>query len=257
MPPDGVAKKTMSVPLADAQESGSDALAGFVEKWRSRWPEWAIAEVFVAPGEREAALAWAALQQEVVDAAWGGSDPLPGEAKLAWWQEELQGWSAGRRRHPLGLVLQRRQAPWAELGAVLPSLSASRERARDHDEACELLRPFARAATAVDAALFDGAPARSEPDRDPSPVIAMLLGIRLAHSGVSSAPLDVVARAGAEDAARRWREQLLREWPAQTAAQRPRRLWCALARHRLQQHDPARPLPPWRTLLVAWRAARN
>ena len=62
-----------------------ESLDSFLDKWRTRWPEWAVAQAFVPPAQRDIALAWAALQQELTDAAWGGSDPRPGEAKLAWW----------------------------------------------------------------------------------------------------------------------------------------------------------------------------
>ena len=85
----------------------------FIAKWRARWPEWAIAEVFLPASRRESMQAWFALLQELGDAAWGGSDPLPGEAKLGWWAEELEGWSRGARRHPLGQVLMSRAASWA------------------------------------------------------------------------------------------------------------------------------------------------
>ena len=49
----------------------------------TRWPEWHVAEVFVPRrAARTGASAWFALRQELTDAAWGGSDPRPGEAKL-------------------------------------------------------------------------------------------------------------------------------------------------------------------------------
>ena len=58
--------------------SDVDSLAGFTEKWRARWPEWRVAEVFVPVEQRERAIAWFALRQELADAAWGGNDPRPG-----------------------------------------------------------------------------------------------------------------------------------------------------------------------------------
>lgn len=98
-------------PPAQGQPVQEQALQDFAGKWRARWPEWSVAEVFVPRAQRGVAVAWAALQQELTDAAWGGTDALPGEAKLGWWMEELQGWRQGRRRHPLGLALQRQDAP--------------------------------------------------------------------------------------------------------------------------------------------------
>src|SRR5690606_31719469 len=81
-------------------------------KWRGRWPEWAIAEVFLQAPWRTSAQAWFTLLQALGDAAWGGDDPRPGEAKLGWWAEELQGWARGARRHPLGRLLAPRAASW-------------------------------------------------------------------------------------------------------------------------------------------------
>ena len=42
----------------------------FIAKWRARWPEWAIAEVFLPASRRESMQAWFALLQELGDAAW-------------------------------------------------------------------------------------------------------------------------------------------------------------------------------------------
>lgn len=227
--------------------------ADFTDKWRARWPEWTIAEVFVPAAKRETTLAWAALQQELTDAAWGGSDPRPGEAKLAWWQEELAGWRRGARRHPLGSVLQRQSAPWAMLATALPSLAASRERPSSADEAFATLMPLARAFAAIDTMLFD-APAA---DGDAGLVAASLLQSRFGQPGAEGAPLAVLARAGDSDPRPIWAAQLRQRWPRHRAGSRPRRLWSALARARLDLPDPVQPLPFWKTLPIAWRAARG
>ena len=100
----------------------------------------------------------------MTDAAWGTSDPRPGEAKLAWWAEELQGWSQGRRRHPLGIALQRLPVPWKLLAACLPALLASRESPADLDDATGALEPFAEGVAGIAVTLFGGktpAPAKS------------------------------------------------------------------------------------------------
>ncbi len=234
-------------------DASGHALAGFVDKWRARWPEWTVAEVFVPLAQRGTALAWAALQQELTDAAWGGGDPRPGEAKLAWWQEELTGWSRGARRHPLGTVLQRQPASWSSLAAALPSLAASRQRPSSADEAFAALRPFAQALAASDAALFD-APAA---DDDAEVIAASLLQLRFVQAGAEGAPLAALARAGDTDPRPIWAGQLRQRWPRQRATSRPRRLWAALAFARLGQPDPTRPLPLWKALPLAWRAARD
>lgn len=238
-------------------ESGGDALANFIAKWRARWPEWAVAEAFVPSSQRQTALAWATLQQELTDAAWGGSDPRPGEAKLGWWQEELAGWSRGARRHPLGRVLQRQPAPWSMLAAALPSLPASRERPGSADEAFAALAPFARAAARIDAILFAGPVDGAADDGEARPVAAALLLSRLAQDDGNGIPLAVLARAGDADPRPIWARQLRERWPRERSATRPRRLWTALARARLEQPDPGQPRPAWKTLATTWRAARG
>ena len=59
------------------------ALDSFLDKWRSRWPEWAVAEVFIAEDRRAATLAWFALLQEFDDILNIAGDPLPA-LRLAW-----------------------------------------------------------------------------------------------------------------------------------------------------------------------------
>ena len=228
-----------------------DALDSFTDKWRARWPEWAVAQVFVPTTQRPTALAWASLLLELTDAAWGGSDARPGEAKLAWWGEELQGWAQGRRRHPLGTNLQRQPAPWAQLASALPSLRDSRERPRDREEAVAALQPFARAVAATEAVLFEGPFDAAIPA-----ITASLLHARLAHMGEPAVPLDLLAVAGERGPLSAWGRELFAQWPV-TAGTRPRRLWSALARQRLARGDAALPLPPWATLLTAWRGARS
>lgn len=230
--------------------AGDEALAGFLDKWRARWPEWHLAEVFLPAAERPVALAWAALQQELLDAAWGGEDARPGEAKLLWWQEELLGWSQGGRRHPLGQVLQRLPAPWATLGRSLARLPASRERAQHASEAFALLDPVASAAAEVEAALFGGAGPSS------ATVTANWLAARALQADGSAVPLQTLARAGQGAAAVEWRRELAGRWPIPDGAARVRRLWSVLARARLLR-PAGDPPPAWRVLWAAWRAARN
>lgn len=102
-----------------------DALAGLQaaeDKWRSRWPEWEVIETFIPSAQRTLAWAWFAWLDELAVAAWSGSEPAPGMAKLAWWQEELRGWAKGARRHPLGMTLQSLKVDWSgiadEMGAL-------------------------------------------------------------------------------------------------------------------------------------------
>lgn len=235
----------------------SEAAASFVAKWRERWPEWGVAEVFVAPAERARAVAWFALRQELTDAAWTG-DPRPGEAKLAWWAEELQGWTEGRRRHPLAGELDV-DAPWALLASCLPALLASRDRAVDADQAIAAVEPFAEAVAGIAATLFAS--------RTPAPSRNAALGLlaeQLLVQGEASAPLLVRARLGeevaAEEFARAWAGELLSRWPQPHDGARPGRIHAALLHARLQDFagdGRTRPLSRWRALWTAWGAARR
>lgn len=207
----------------------------FFDKWRGRWPEWGLAEVFVPRDRREVTLAWLALRQELLDAAWGGSDPRPGEAKLGWWADELGAWRQGMRRHPLGSVLQACDAPWGMLAAALPLLAATREQ-----PAMARLRPIADAMAAVAAALEPGAPV---PDWEP-----------VAHG------LQAQRLLGGEGDAMRRAEAatLLRQWHRAAAAPLSMRLFDAVlcARLRIRAAGGEGPPARLRTVFGAWSAAR-
>jgi hypothetical protein len=230
----------------------------FVDKWRTRWPEWQVAEVFLPAPARARLLAWFALRQELLDAAWAGADPRPGEAKLAWWAEELQGWAQGRRRHPLGIMLHPLPAPWARLAAALPALAAARERPVDLAEARETLLAFAAAVADIDIVLAGetGTPA------DAGAIALHLLAQRAVHGDDNAVPLSVRARlgpdAGAATATRAWADELLQAWsPGQGT--RAARIHAAVLRERLRRLAGAGTRPPsrWRSLVLAWRAARE
>jgi hypothetical protein len=226
--------------------SDREALQGFLDKWRAQWPEWALAEVFVPEAQRERARAWFALRNELSEAAWGGEDPRPGEAKLAWWGEELDGWSRGARRHPLGLALHKTPAPWANLAVCLPALRASRERPADLDAALFALEPYAEAMAGVAQHLFDAeapAPARN--------VVVSLLAERVLRHPEGATPLgDLDARG--------WACGLLGQWPPPGDGTRPGRIHAAVVRGRLQRYVQGKPvaLPRLIALATAWRAAR-
>lgn len=216
------------------------ALAGFIDKWRLRWPEWQVARVFVPVAQRDAAAAWMALLQELTDAAWGGSDATPGLAKLAWWQEELRGWGKGARRHPLGSVLQPLRAPWTMLAGTLLDLQRTRAESSTAEAAMQGLAAFAAAVAQCETALFAAA-TRPHAAADVVPIQQSLLGARLL---------------GDPDAA--WIDVVL--LPAPAAGTQVRRIQLALVQARLRRArvDTARvgPLPAVQALWTAWRAAR-
>ena len=227
--------------------SETDALRGFLGKWQAQWPEWRVAETFVPVPQRERALAWFALREELAEAAWGEGDPRPGDAKLGWWAEELDGWSRGLRRHPLGLTLQKLPAPWGNLAACLPSLRASRERPQGLAPAMFALEPYAEALAGVAQQLFDSAtpaPARN--------VVVSLLAERVLRHPDAATPLGDLDVRG-------WARGLLAHWPAPAQGSRPGRIHAAIVRGRLQRFAGGKPVPMTRpaALFTAWHAARG
>lgn len=254
--------------------SDDAALAGFIDKWRARWPEWQVARVFLPAAQRDVAAAWMALLQELTDAAWGGSDPTPGLAKLAWWQEELRGWGRGARRHPLGLVLQRMQAPWPGLAATLLDLQRTRATPASAEAAFAGLASFAHAVAQCESALFAAGGATGIGE-----VVSIqraLLGARVLDDPDAATPWQVgdaatagpratdamdAAAAGQPAAMRRsaWIGALLAATPPAGPAARRIQLALVEARLRHVRVDAVvpRPLPPTQALWTAWRAARK
>ena len=216
------------------------AYASFLDKWRERWPEWPVAEPFVPPAQRELAVAWFALLQEFEDAMNISGDPVPADAKLGWWGEELRDWARRRSRHPLGRLLEPKGAPWAALAEALPSVPTLREPWPDLDAALARVQPWARAVAAVEAALFGG---RS----DASGERAIGLQWLATRASADGQGVDLAA--------------LLAAWPMRPRASLPRRLWAAQARARvrawLKSGGEPRPVSRLRLLWQAWNAARG
>ena len=224
--------------------SGQDALRGFLDKWQARWPEWGAATAFVPAAQHDALFAWLALRDELADAAWGGDDARPGEAKLAWWAEEMRGWSNGARRHPLGWALQARTVPWAELAHELPSLSAARG-VGSATAAQAALEPFATRAEVAAQALFEGAGDGGNPAAE----ALSLLAERLVREAPEAAGVDVAEAAAA----------LLAAWPRGRGGARPMRIHRAFVHRRLQRLASGQAGEPgrFRSLFDAWNAARS
>jgi hypothetical protein len=223
-------------PARATQAAATGATRSFQDKWRAQWPEWALAEVFMPASQRDVAVAWFALMQEFGDAAWGGSDPAPGLAKLAWWQEELRGWAKGARRHPLGEVLQPQAAPWGTLADAMGVLR-HRELPADAAAARDALRGLEAAIALVEAGLF------ARPAGATATALAMLAPAALGQGGSAHA------------------ESLLkgvRTLPRSPA--RPVRLLgvlLALRLARAMRDGSWQPAGRWRSLWALWRAARN
>jgi len=230
-----------------------DALEGFLGKWRARWPEWSVVEVFVPHGQRRVALAWFALLQEFEDAMNIAGDPLPADAKLGWWAQELRDWSQQRSRHPLGRILEPHEAPWATLADALSRVAHARSRPLDQDTAFITVEPLARAIGNVEAALFGGI---LNPDHV-SAIAARVLAARLQDADLQGVPMRIQGQQ--PPTVEGWAEELLGRWPTRGAGPVPRRLLSALGQLRLRRSllEGGRPVHRFRILWRGWRAARG
>jgi phytoene synthase len=83
----------------------NDVLQGFIDKWLAVQPQQRIALAFVDGRRYPGHVALAALEQELLGAAYGIREPQVAAAKLNWWAEELAGAPASGGRHPLTQVL--------------------------------------------------------------------------------------------------------------------------------------------------------
>lgn len=81
------------------------ALQSYVDKWLAVQPQQHMALVFVEPNKYPGHVALAALEQELLSAAYGIREPHVAATKLNWWAEELNGAAASGGRHPLTRVL--------------------------------------------------------------------------------------------------------------------------------------------------------
>ena len=108
------------------------ALQSYVDKWLAVQPVQRVALAFVDPAKYPGHIALAALEQELLSAAYGIREPQVALGKLHWWAEELSGAAASGGRHPLTQVLfddERVQAIPAErwLAPVLAALEQLEE----------------------------------------------------------------------------------------------------------------------------------
>ncbi|MBB6245855.1 phytoene synthase [Rhodanobacter sp. A1T4] len=83
----------------------SAKLQSFIDKWLAVQPQQRVALVFVDGQRHPGHIALAALEQELVAAAYGIREPQVAVAKLNWWAEELSGAVTSGGRHPLTQVI--------------------------------------------------------------------------------------------------------------------------------------------------------
>ncbi|MET0330094.1 MAG: phytoene synthase [Dyella sp.] len=81
------------------------AIQSYLDKWLAVQPQQRIALAFVEPRRYPGHVALAALEQELLGAAYGIREPQVAVAKLHWWAEELAGAAQSGGRHPLTQLL--------------------------------------------------------------------------------------------------------------------------------------------------------
>jgi len=86
-------------------DTGHGALQSYVDKWLAVQPQQRVALAFVDSREHAGHIALAALEQELLGAAYGILEPQVAAVKLNWWAEELAGAAQSGGRHPLTQVL--------------------------------------------------------------------------------------------------------------------------------------------------------
>lgn len=270
----------------------SAVLQGFIDKWLAVQPQQRIALAFVDGQRYPGHVALAALEQELLGAAYGIREPQVAAAKLGWWAEELAGAAASGGRHPLTQVLfdDERAHAIATERWVAPVLAAMAQleqgTAADFPGQIQAAMPLHGALAALETAWWYGAdasPARAsqiavlnhllnalrrlasdaESDRLPLPMA------RLARHGLDRAQLgkDGAAR---REAVKAQLDELLVSWKAANALAGPLSVFRALesrhanrlARRAARSADGLTILQAGHsrtglsTTLLAWQAAR-
>ncbi|HZX72141.1 MAG TPA: squalene/phytoene synthase family protein [Rhodanobacter sp.] len=277
--------------MIELVEQGA-VLQGFIDKWLAVQPQQRMALAFVDGQRYPGHVALAALEQELLGAAYGIREPQVAAAKLGWWAEELAGAAASGGRHPLTQVLfddARAHAIASELW-VAPVLAAMAQleqgTAADFSGQIQAAMPLHGALAALETLWWYGAdasPARAsqvavlnhllnallrldsdaEADRLPLPMM------RLARHGVDRAQLRK-GGAARQEAVQAQLNDLLTGWKAARALAGPLTVFRAveschdhkLARRAVDSTDALTILQAGQsraglsTTLLAWQAAR-
>ena len=268
-------------------------LQSYVDKWLAVQPRQRIALAFVDPMRYPGHVALAALEQELLSAAYGIREPQVAAVKLNWWAEELSGAPASGGRHPLTQVLfddERAHAIPAEywLAPVLAAMAQLEEgTASDFDAQINAGGQLHGALAALETAWWYGDTATSaraarvatlshllfallrveeDADRDRLP----LPMARLARFGLSRAELrgdhparEQAIRAQLQDLSTAWREAERLPGPLSVFRSLESGAGQALARRAGKAADPLAALRAGQarsgpgTAWQAWRAARH
>ena len=274
------------------QGAPAAVLQGFIDKWLAVQPQQRVALVFVDGARYPGHLALAALEQELLAAAYGIREPQVAAAKLHWWAEELGGAATSGGRHPLTQVLfddARAHAIASErwLAPVLAAMAQLEQgTAADFPAQLQAALPLHGALAALETAWWYGADAAveraarvaalnhllhallrlerdAERDRLPLPMAQLARhGLSRAQLRTPGAARQQAVRAQLQDLHASWRESAALAGPLSVfralESQHARRLAqrAAGATDALAALQAGQPRSGLATTLQAWRAAR-
>lgn len=122
-----------------------------------------LALTFVAERDRRLFALWGALLHQLCDATFDIGEPHVAQAKLAWWQQELERGRSGEASHPLArelfmheTVRSVRAACWQALSGAALQFAATAAFASDTRELLASRHPIATAIAGVESELFSG-----------------------------------------------------------------------------------------------------
>ena len=270
----------------------SAVLQGFIDKWLAVQPQQRIALAFVDGQRYPGHVALAALEQELLGAAYGIREPQVAAAKLGWWAEELTGAATSGGRHPLTQVLfddERAHAIASELW-LAPVLAAMAQleqgTAADYGDQLQAAMPLHGALAALETAWWYGAEASSaraaqnavlnhllyallrldadaERDRLPLPMDRLARhGLDRTQLGKASAQRQQAVQAQLEDLLGSWNASSTLSGPLSVFRALESRRASALARRAAHSTDALATLQAGQsrtrlsTAWQAWRAAR-
>lgn len=268
------------------------ALQSYVDKWLSVQPAQRVALVFVDPAKYPGHIALAALEQELLSAAYGIREPHVALGKLNWWAEELSGAAASGGRHSLTQALfddKRAHAIPAEhwLAPVLAAMEQLEEgTAADFPAQIAATERLHGALATLETAWWYGneaAPERAarvavlshllhalrrleddaERDRLPLPMARLArYGLARTALGRRSAARDEAVKAQLADLQSAWRESARLPGPLSVFRALESRESERLLRHARGAGDPLEVLQKggqggFGTTFAAWRAARR
>lgn len=274
-------------------ELNHGALQSYIDKWLAVQPQQRVALAFVDPRRHAGHIALAALEQELLAAAYGIREPQVAAVKLNWWGEELAGAASGGGRHPLTQVLfddERAHAMPAELWlAPVRAAIVQLEEGTPADFSSQLdaARSLHGALAALETAWWFGVDASHERatrvatlahlvhalrrlhddagrDRLPLPMARLArFGLGRSELRVRSDARDAAIAAQLDDLSVAWREASRLPGPLGVFRALEARQAARLARAARRANDPLSTLQKgsagggFGNTLAAWRAARH